>query len=81
MYTIKDVVSDKFILLNEFDLINVEGVKSITQRLVAGKQKQIIVGIGLYDYLFNPVYKNLIREKTKRDFGYSFNFVYGVNFS
>lgn len=81
MYTIKEVVADKFKLSNEFSLIDIEGIKAVTVRTVDGKTKQVIVGIGLYDYLFNPTLKNLVREKTKRDLGDDFKFVYGVNFS
>lgn len=81
MYTIKEVVGDKFKLTSEFDLINVEGIKTVTVRTVDGKSKQVIVGIGLYDYLFNTTFKKLVKDKTKKDLGEDFHFVYGVNFS
>ena len=80
MYTLKEVVSDKFILLNDFDLINVEGIKSIETFVSETNKKKVVLGIALYDYLFNPTFKSLIKQKIRKDLGDNFQFKYGIRF-
>jgi len=78
MYTIKDLVSDKFVLLNEMNLVEVEGINSVSTIVESGKQKRVIAHVGLTAFLFEGNFKNIIRQKVKRDLGENFQFTFGV---
>ena len=78
MYTIKDVVSDKITILTEYDLINIEGVHSVSTFKRNTDIKKITVHIGLYDYLFGFDFKNTIRLKMLKDIHSEYTLKFGI---
>jgi hypothetical protein len=78
MYTLKDLVSGKFSLLNESDLLQVEGINAVSILVVAGERKKVKVHIGLFDYLFASTLKEAIKVKVKNDLGSDFDLSFGI---
>lgn len=78
MYTIKDFASEKFVLLNETDLLKVEDVNSITVISILGQPKKIKIHIGLFDYLFSSTLKTALRDKVRKDLRSDFELSFGI---
>ena len=78
MYTLKDVSAQKFTLLNEAQLVNIEGIKSVTSIIKAGQKKKVKAHLGLTGYLFSGTLKNAVRMKVAADLGDSFDFSFGI---
>jgi len=78
MYSIKDLVSDKFSLSNEFNLVEIEGINSVSTIVVSNKPKKVVAHIGLVAFLFESNFKNIVRQKVKRDLGENFQFGFGI---
>lgn len=78
MYTLRDIVSNNVTLLNEFYLVDIDGIKSVVVKHEYGKTKTVTARIGLYAYLFSYSFKNIIRAKVKKDLGSGFIFKFGV---
>jgi len=69
MYDLKDIASKDFTLLNEFDIIKIEGVNGISVNKTEGKPKTVIIHISLYDYLFSRTLKSSVKSKIISDLG------------
>lgn len=80
MYTLREVASDNFKLKDEFDIVNIDGVDSVTVKLIEGEEKTIKVNLTIYDYFFNSTFRKLIREKIVKDLGETYKFTYGISF-
>jgi len=80
MYTIKEISSNSFTLLNEYDIINIEDVVSVTSTVSEGKRKKVKVNIAFFDYLFNSNYKTIVSAKIKKDLGSNFDLSFGIGF-
>jgi hypothetical protein len=80
MYTVKDISSNTFTLLNEYDIINIEDVKSVSTLVKEGKRKKIIINIEFFDYFFNNNFKAILRNKVKSDLGTHFDLSFGIGF-
>ncbi len=78
MYTVKDIVSNKFTLLSEFDIANIDDVKSVKSVVASGERKKVTINITLFDYLFNKDYKKIVLEKVKQDLGGRAEIKFGV---
>jgi hypothetical protein len=80
MYTVKDIVSNKFSLLSEFDIVNIEDVKSVQLVAIFEKRKKVTINISFYDFLFNSNYKKILLEKVNQDLGGRVDVKFGVGF-
>ena len=80
MYTVKDISSNNFTLLNEFDIINIEDVKSVSTLVREGKRKKIKINIEFFDYFFNNNFKSILRNKVRQDLGSHFDLSFGIGF-
>lgn len=78
MYTLKDVSAQKFTLLNESQLVNIEGINSVTSIIKAGQKKKVKAHIGLTAYLFSGSFKNIVRMKVTSDLSDGFDFSFGI---
>lgn len=78
MYTIKDLASEKFRLLNESDLLKIDDVKGITISSLSDRRKKITVHIGLYDYLFSGTLKSALKTRIQNDLGSDFDINFGI---
>jgi hypothetical protein len=77
MYNIRDLASDKFVLLNEADLLKIEDVNAVSV-LYKEKSKTVTVHIGLYDYLFGTTIKNALKAKIKANLAGNFEVKFGI---
>jgi len=80
MYTLKDLSSVKFVLLEVSDILKLEDVKGISIYNVSEKRKKIEIKISFFDYLFAVTFKNTLRDKVKNDLGNDFDLEYGIKF-
>lgn len=67
-FTLRDLASNKFTMLSDFDIVKVEDVESVSVR-VTSEQKVVTIHIGPYDFLFNSNLKSSITAKIKSDLG------------
>lgn len=66
----RDIVTNKFILLNEFDLLKIEDVEKINVTLTS-TGKTVKIHVGPYDYFLNSDLKKAISDKISTDLGTS----------
>jgi len=78
MYTLKDIASNQITFLNESQLVDLEEVNSVTIIIKYDERKVVKAHIGLYNYLFGSILKNIIGTKVKKDLGYDFIFKFAV---
>ena len=77
MYSIKDLASEKFVLLNEADLLKIDDVNAVTVSYKE-KSKTIKIHIGLYDYLFGTTLKAALKAKINSNLTGNFDVKFGI---
>ena len=65
-FTIRDLATGKFKFKDEFDIVKVEDVESITI-YVNEKGKRVVIHVGPFDYFFNRDLINAIKVRIKSD--------------
>ena len=78
MYTLRDVSAQKFTLFNETQLVEIEGIKSVSSVVKAGQKKKVKAHLGLSGYLFAGSLKNAVRMKVAADLGDVFDLSFGI---
>jgi hypothetical protein len=78
MYDLKDIARKDFTLLNEFDIVKIDGVEAVTVKKVEGKEKIITVHLPIYDYLFSNTLKTAIKSKIINDLGITPKIKFGI---
>jgi hypothetical protein len=80
MYNLRDVVSGKFVLLSEFDLLKMEDVVSIKIFKKEGKDKVITINLEIFDYLFSSELKKELKRRIQNDLGNNIVVKFGIGF-
>lgn len=78
MYTFKDLVADKFTLVNEVNLIDIDGVKSISVSRNDNGKKIVKIHLGFIGYMFETTFQNALKAKVEKDLSESAKFEFGI---
>jgi hypothetical protein len=65
-YSLRDLATNKFTLLNDFDIVRIHDVESVTVRVTDDK-KVVTIHVGPYDYFFNKDLKSAVSTKIASD--------------
>lgn len=77
-YSLKDIAEDKFVLLNEGDMLNIEGVTALTTRYSEGELKIITIHVGIWNYLFGNDVKTALSSKLRKDIPGEYTVAFGI---
>jgi len=80
MFTVKDIVSGKFKLMNEFDLLKIEDVNSIKIFKKERSSKVVTINLDVFDYLFSTDLKKVLKISVKNDLGDDTVVKFGIGF-
>ena len=80
MFTVKDIVSGKFKLMNEFDLLKIEDVNSIKIFKKERSSKVVTINLDVFDYLFSTDLKKVLKTSVKNDLGDDTVVKFGIGF-